>query len=111
MTPTWIDFARLGRILRIPTEQLSSLKPIKRIQSFGGKEILITPGSSCPTNDGISAAILMSEEKALAQVGITADQIDRVEFKQAFAWQVVARGGRDSSHAATLRNRDPLTER
>jgi 3-oxo-5,6-didehydrosuberyl-CoA/3-oxoadipyl-CoA thiolase len=105
-------------------EKLSSLKPIKGIQSFGGKEILITPGNSCPTNDGISAAILMSEEKALAlglsplaritalavggvkpqlmgigpivstkkalaQAGIAADQIDRVEFNEAFASQVI----------------------
>jgi acetyl-CoA acetyltransferase family protein len=94
------------------------------IQSFGGKEILITAGNSCPTNDGISAALLMSQEKALAlgleplarvvgfgvagvkpqlmgigpipatkkalkNAGITADQIDRVEFNEAFAAQVI----------------------
>ena len=31
--------------------------------SFGGKEIIITAGNSCPTNDGVSAALLMSEEQ------------------------------------------------
>ncbi len=85
---------------------------------------MITAGNSCPTNDGISAALLMSEEKAtelgleplariigvgvggvkpqlmglgplpasrraLKHAGIEAAQIDRVEFNEAFAAQVI----------------------
>ena len=45
-------------------EKLAALQPIKGVISFGGKEIVITAGNSCPTNDGVSAALLMSEEKA-----------------------------------------------
>ncbi len=105
-------------------EALSGLKPVAGIQSYGGKELMITAGNSCPTNDGVSAALLMSEEmalslgltplariigfgvagvkpqvmglgpvpstkKALRNAGITADQIDRVEFNEAFAAQVI----------------------
>ena len=105
-------------------ESLSQLNPIKGIQSFGDKEIVITAGNSCPTNDGVSAALLMSEKKAkelgleplarivgygvagvkpqvmglgpipstrkaLRHAGITADQIDRVEFNEAFAAQLI----------------------
>ncbi len=105
-------------------EALAGLKPVGGVQSFGGKEIVITAGNSCPTNDGISAALLMSEDKAkelgleplarivgfgvagvkpqlmgigpipatrraLKNAGITADQIDRVEFNEAFAAQVI----------------------
>ncbi len=105
-------------------EKLQSLKPIGGIRSFGDKEIVITAGNSCPTNDGISAALLMSEDKArelglkplariagfavggvkpqvmglgpvvsskkaFAQAGITADEIDRVEFNEAFSAQVL----------------------
>ncbi|MDE3096852.1 MAG: thiolase family protein [Chloroflexota bacterium] len=105
-------------------EALGQLKPVAGIQSFGGQEVRITAGNSCPTNDGISAALLMSEQKALAlgleplarilgmgvagvkpqvmglgpipathkalrHAGITADQIDRVEFNEAFAAQVI----------------------
>jgi acetyl-CoA acetyltransferase family protein len=105
-------------------EKLGGLNPIKGVQSFGDKEIVITAGNSCPTNDGISAALLMSEERAIAlgleplarivgigvggvkpqvmglgpipstlkalkHAGITADQIDRVEFNEAFAAQVI----------------------
>jgi len=105
-------------------EKLAALQPVKGIQSFGGKEIVITAGNSCPTNDGISAALLMSEElarklgitplarivglavagvkpqvmglgpipstkKALAHAGIGAEKIDRVEFNEAFAAQVL----------------------
>jgi acetyl-CoA acetyltransferase family protein len=85
---------------------------------------VITAGNSCPTNDGISAVLLMSEEKALElgleplarivgygisgvkpqvmglgpvpstkkalkHAGLTPDQIDRVEFNEAFAAQVI----------------------
>lgn len=105
-------------------EKLAGLKPIKGVQSFGGKEILITAGNSCPTNDGAAAVLVMSEEKAralglsplaritamavggvkpqlmgigpivstkkaLRQAKLTADQIDRVEFNEAFASQVI----------------------
>ena len=105
-------------------EKLAGLGPIKGVVSYGGKEIVVTAGNSCPTNDGVSAALLMSEEKArelgleplarivgmgvggvkpqlmgigpipatrkaLAHAGITADQIDRVEFNEAFAAQVL----------------------
>ncbi len=105
-------------------EKLAGLNPIKGIISFGDKEVIITAGNSCPTNDGVTAALLMSEEKATAlgleplarivgmavggvkpQVmglgpivsskkafklaGIESDQIDRVEFNEAFASQVL----------------------
>lgn len=105
-------------------ESLGQLNPIKGLQSYGDKEIVITAGNSCPTNDGVSAALLMSEKKALElkleplarivgfgvagvkpqvmglgpvpstkkalrHAGITADQIDRVEFNEAFAAQVI----------------------
>jgi acetyl-CoA acetyltransferase family protein len=105
-------------------EKLGGLQPIKGLVSFGEKEIVVTAGNSCPTNDGISAALLMSEEKALAlgleplarivglgvggvkpqlmgigpivstkkalkHAGLRAEQIDRVEFNEAFAAQVL----------------------
>jgi acetyl-CoA acetyltransferase family protein len=105
-------------------ESLGALPPVKGTVSPTNKEIVITAGNSCPTNDGITAALLMSEEKArelgleplarikgfgvsgvkpqvmglgpvpstkkaLKHAGITADQIDRVEFNEAFAAQVI----------------------
>jgi len=105
-------------------EALSQLKPVGGIQSYGDKELVITAGNSCPTNDGISAALLLSEDKArelgleplarivgfgvggvkpqvmglgpvpatkkaLKHAGITADHIERVEFNEAFAAQVI----------------------
>ena len=105
-------------------EKLAGLPPIKGVVSFGNQEVRITAGNSCPTNDGVSAALLMSEEKArelgleplarivgigvggvkpqvmglgpipstrraLRHAGITSDQIDRVEFNEAFAAQVI----------------------
>jgi acetyl-CoA acetyltransferase family protein len=105
-------------------EKLATLKPIAGTISYADKEIVITPGNSCPTNDGVSAALLMSEEKAgalgleplarirgiavggvkpqlmglgpvvsskkaFAHAGISADEIDRVEFNEAFAAQVI----------------------
>jgi len=105
-------------------EKLAGLNPVKGIVSFGKQEIVITAGNSCPTNDGISVALLMSEDKArelrleplarivglgvggvkpqlmglgpipstkkaLRHAGIRADQIDRVEFNEAFAAQVI----------------------
>jgi acetyl-CoA acetyltransferase family protein len=105
-------------------EKLAGLNPVKGMVSFGNKELVITAGNSCPTNDGISSCLVMSEEKArelkieplarivgmgvggvkpqvmglgpvpatkkaLKHAGITADQIDRVEFNEAFAAQVI----------------------
>ncbi len=105
-------------------EGLGGLNPVKGITSLTGSELRITAGNSCPTNDGVSAALLMSEKKAkelgltplarivgmsvagvkpqlmglgpipstrkaLRHAGITADQIDRVEFNEAFAAQVI----------------------
>ncbi len=105
-------------------EKLAGLKGIKGLVSYGGKEIVITAGNSCPTNDGASAALLMSEKKArelrlqplarivgigvggvkpqlmgigpivstrkaLEHAGLEAAQIDRVEFNEAFAAQVI----------------------
>jgi acetyl-CoA acetyltransferase family protein len=105
--------------------KLLDLNPLAGVQSFGGKQIVVTAGNSCPTNDGISAALLMSEERAielgleplarivgigvggvkpqlmglgpipatkraLMHAGISADQIDRVEFNEAFSTQVLA---------------------
>jgi len=105
-------------------QKLAALKSLPGIISYGNKDIVITAGNSCPTSDGISGLLLMSEEKAislrleplarivgfavggvkpqlmgigpvvaskkaLANAGITADQIDRVEFNEAFSAQVI----------------------
>jgi acetyl-CoA acetyltransferase family protein len=105
-------------------EKLGALQPIKGIVSYGKREIVITAGNSCPTNDGVAAALIMSEEKAralklsplarivgigvggvkpqlmgigpivstkkaLKHAGIRAEQIDRVEFNEAFAAQLI----------------------
>jgi acetyl-CoA acetyltransferase family protein len=105
-------------------ESLMNLKPIAGVVSYGDQEIVITPGNSSPTNDGVSAVLIMSEEKALElgleplarivgfgvagvkqqlmglgpipaskkalkHAGLTADQIDRWEFNEAFASQVI----------------------
>ena len=105
-------------------EGLSALNPVKGINSLGGQEVIITAGNSCPTNDGVTAALLMSEDKALElgleplariigmgvagvkpqvmglgpvpstnkalrHAGIEAGDIDRGEFNEAFAAQVI----------------------
>ncbi len=105
-------------------EKLATLKGIGGLVSYGNQEIRITAGNSCPTNDGVTAALLMSEErarelgleplarivgmgvagvkpqvmglgpipatkKALKHAGIDAGDIDRVEFNEAFAAQVI----------------------
>jgi acetyl-CoA acetyltransferase family protein len=105
-------------------EALGQLPTVKGIVSPTNSELRITAGNSCPTNDGISAALIMSEKKArelgleplarivgfgisgvkpqvmglgpipstnkaLRHAGITADKIDRVEFNEAFAAQVI----------------------
>ena len=64
-------------------ETLGQLKPIAGLQSFGDQEIRITAGNSCPTNDGISAALLMSEEKALA-LGL--EPLARIIGRLSFGW-------------------------
>jgi acetyl-CoA acetyltransferase family protein len=51
-------------------ETLSQLKTVNGIVSYGNKELMITAGNSCPTNDGISAVLLMSEDKA-RELGLT----------------------------------------
>ena len=51
-------------------EKLGGMKPIRGIKSFADKEVIITAANSCPTNDGVSAALLMSEDKAL-ELGLT----------------------------------------
>jgi acetyl-CoA acetyltransferase family protein len=105
-------------------EALGQLKTVAGIKSYGDKELMITAGNSCPTNDGISVVLLMSEKKAmelgleplariagfgvagvkpqlmglgpipatkkaLKHAGIEAGAIDRVEFNEAFAAQVI----------------------
>jgi acetyl-CoA acetyltransferase family protein len=105
-------------------EALGQLPAVKGIVSPTGQELRITAGNSCPTNDGFTAALIMSEKrakelgleplariigfgvsgvkpqvmglgpipstkKALRHAGITADKIDRVEFNEAFAAQVI----------------------
>jgi acetyl-CoA acetyltransferase family protein len=105
-------------------EKLAALKPVGGVVSYGGRELLITAGNSCPTSDGISAALLASEHlalklrldplarivgmgvagvkpqvmglgpvpatrKALEHAGIRPEQVDRVEFNEAFAAQVI----------------------
>lgn len=105
-------------------DKLAALKPVRGLASFADKELLITAGNSCPTNDGVSAALLMAEEKALAlgleplarivgigvggvkpqvmglgpipstlralkHAGLEVGAIDRVEFNEAFAAQVI----------------------
>ena len=105
-------------------EKLAGLPALRGVSSWGDREIVVTAGNSCPTNDGISAALLMSEtraralgleplariagmavggvkpqvmglgpvvssKKALRHAGIAASDIDRVEFNEAFAAQVL----------------------
>ena len=105
-------------------EALMNLNPVPGVVSYGDKEIVITPGNSSPTNDGVSAVLLMSEEKALKlglhplaritgfgvagvkpqlmglgpvpstnkalkHAGLAMEQIDRVEFNEAFAAQII----------------------
>jgi len=45
-------------------EALAQLQPIKGVVSYGEREIRVTAGNSCPTNDGASAVLLMSEGRA-----------------------------------------------
>ena len=50
-------------------ETLGQLPPVKGVVSPTNSELRITAGNSCPTNDGITAAILMSEKRA-AELGL-----------------------------------------
>jgi acetyl-CoA acetyltransferase family protein len=105
-------------------EKLGTLPAIRGTKSWADEEVVITAGNACPTNDGVSAALLIAEEKAIelgleplarisgfavggvkpqlmglgpvvsskkafAHAGITSDQIDRVEFNEAFSAQVL----------------------
>jgi acetyl-CoA acetyltransferase family protein len=105
-------------------ETLGQLRTVPGYESYGEQELVITAGNACPTNDGISAVLLMSEKKALElgleplaritgmgvagvkpqimglgpipatkkalrHAGIEPGQIDRVEFNEAFAAQVI----------------------
>lgn len=105
-------------------ETVSQLPPVKGIVSPTGTDLRITSANACPTNDGVAAALLMSEEmalrlgleplarivgygvagvkpqvmglgpipstkKALKMAGLRPEQIDRVEFNEAFAAQVI----------------------
>jgi len=105
-------------------EGLAKLPIVKGIQSYGGKELMITAGNSCPTNAGASAVLIMAEEmalklgieflarvigwgnggvkqqlmgigpvvstkQALKRFKLAPEQIDRVEFNEAFACQVI----------------------
>ena len=106
-------------------EGLAKLPPVKGIVSYGGRDLMITAGNSCPTNTGTSAVLIMAEDlalklgidflariigwgnggvkqqimgvgpvvstpMALKHAGLEMDQIDRIEFNEAFACQVVA---------------------
>lgn len=106
-------------------EGLAKLGPVRGIKSYKGGDLMITAGNSCPTNAGVTAQLIMSEEMAqelgieflarvigwgnggckqqimgmgpvvatpmaLKHAGLEIDQIDRVEFNEAFACQVVA---------------------
>lgn len=53
-------------------EKMASLPPLKMVKSWSPeeKEVVITAGNSCPTNEGATAVLLMSEDKA-EQLGLT----------------------------------------
>jgi 3-oxo-5,6-didehydrosuberyl-CoA/3-oxoadipyl-CoA thiolase len=53
-------------------EKMASLPPLKMVQSWcpEPREVVITAGNSCPTNEGATAILLMSEDKA-EQLGFT----------------------------------------
>ena len=48
----------------VSLDKLSTLPPIRGVQSYAKKPIIVTAGNCCPTNDGIAASILMTREKA-----------------------------------------------
>ena len=48
----------------VSLEKLISLNTVPGLQSYLKQPIVITAGNSCPTNDGVSAALLMTAHKA-----------------------------------------------
>ena len=138
--PVWTedgrcDFKTLGEKITInkdegfradtSADKLAQLNPVRGVQSYLQREIIITAGNSCPTNDGVSACLIMSASKAKAlgikplakikgmQVSgikpqvmgvgpviavkkllekqqMLMDDIDLIEFNEAFASQAVA---------------------
>jgi len=105
-------------------EGLAKLPPVRGLVSYGGKELNVTAGNSCPTNSGATTVLLMAEDmalklgltplariigwgnggvkqqimglgpivatkQALKHAGLEIDQIDRIEFNEAFAAQVI----------------------
>jgi 3-oxo-5,6-didehydrosuberyl-CoA/3-oxoadipyl-CoA thiolase len=48
-------------------DKLASLEPLKTIVSYAERELLITAGNACPTNDGAAALLLMDEAEARAR--------------------------------------------
>jgi acetyl-CoA acetyltransferase family protein len=48
-------------------EKLATLNPLGMIVSYGERELVISAGNSCPTNDGAAAVLLMAEERAKAE--------------------------------------------
>jgi acetyl-CoA acetyltransferase family protein len=48
-------------------DKLAALEPLKMIVSYGERELLISAGNACPTNDGAAAVLLMSEREAKAR--------------------------------------------
>ncbi|HKJ00004.1 MAG TPA: thiolase family protein [bacterium] len=48
-------------------DKLASLEPLKMLVSYGERELLITAGNACPTNDGSAALLLMAEKEAKAR--------------------------------------------
>lgn len=63
-----VDFMRDDSIRAGTTlEKLATLNALGMIVSYGEREIDITAGNSCPTNDGAAGVLLMSEEAAKAK--------------------------------------------
>ena len=106
-------------------ESLKELNVLKGVQSYNKRPIVLTAGNCCPTNDGVSAALLTSLDyakenaieplaeiigigcggikpqvmgvgpviaiqKALKHANLTMEEIDYIEFNEAFASQVLA---------------------
>ena len=61
-----VTFDRDDCIRESTVEKLGTLEPLKMIVSYGERELRVTAGNSCPTNDGAAAVLLMTEEKAKA---------------------------------------------
>jgi acetyl-CoA acetyltransferase family protein len=47
-------------------EKLGTLPPLRGVKSWDDRELVVTAGNSCPTNDGASAVLLTSERRAAA---------------------------------------------